>query len=91
MAAAPRRRQGGGSRTLARVSQYPDQTRKELGRKLAFELVHFIRTSTPDREAAGQVMLGAYEVLERNTRMVRGVSPFPPEAGDDWPDYDDPR
>jgi hypothetical protein len=74
------------------VSADPQKDRRQLGRKLARELEQYIRRETPDREAAGQVMLGAYEVFERETRTLRGASPFPPsEGGEDWPPYDSPH
>jgi hypothetical protein len=68
----------------------PRDERRERGRRLAHELVKFIRRETPDRDEAGEVMLGAYEVFDRQTRTLRGESPFPPEAGN-FPPYDSPH
>jgi hypothetical protein len=73
------------------VSSNTHHARRDRGKRLAAELAQFIRRETPDREKAADVLLGAFEYFERETRVIRGVSPWPPEAGDVSLDLDAPN
>ena len=72
------------------VSGNPHHARRRRGEELARELARFIRRETPDGQESADVLRGAYEYFERETRLLRGVSPWPPEAGDVTPDVDSP-
>jgi hypothetical protein len=69
------------------VSGNPAHSQRERGAKLAAALEDFLREEIPDREVRAQVLLGALEYLEQQTRAARPGWTWPSgERG--WPSGD---
>lgn len=68
------------------MSGNPHHARHQRGEKLARELEQFVLRETPDRDEAAEVLRGAYEYLDRRTRLIRGGSPWPAEPRSARPD-----
>lgn len=64
------------------MSGDPYQAERKRGAALAYELEKFLKSEVPDREARAQVLLGALEYLERQTRAHRADSPWPSSGSD---------
>jgi len=64
----------------------PEGTFRRRGESLARELDEFIQREAPDEQATAEMLHGAFEYFERHTRLARGRSPWPPEAGQVQPD-----
>jgi hypothetical protein len=53
------------------------------GERLARELVRFVETEFDSEEDAAEALRGAYDRLDRRTRLIRGLDPFPAGPGED--------
>jgi len=57
-----------------------------VGARLAGELIRHIEQAYPDDAARRDALLGSFERLDVVTRLHRGLSPWPGDAGPaDWP------
>ena len=57
-----------------------------VGARLAGELIRHIEQAYPDDAARRDALLGSFERLDTVTRLHRGLSPWPGDAGPaDWP------